>query len=109
MTPSDPDPPPIAMPSDDLPFLDVALVVNIHAGRNFLARTMRSLEAGALAARAAGLTVELVFALDRSPPETVAWAEAYRPESFDRFRIERFDNGSIGLSRQQGLEAARAE
>jgi hypothetical protein len=97
------------MSLDDLPVLDVSLVVNIHGGRNFLARTMRSLEASALAARAAGLRVELLFALDRSPPETAAWADAYRPENFDRFRIERFDNGSLGLSRQQGLEAARAE
>jgi hypothetical protein len=30
------------------------------------------------------------------------------PVSFDRFRIERLDNGSLGLSRQQGLVAARA-
>jgi hypothetical protein len=97
------------MSPDDLPILDVSLVVNIHGGRNFLARTMRSLETSAMVARASGLTVELLFALDRSPPATVAWAEAYRPENFDRFRIERFDNGSLGLSRQHGLEAARSE
>src|SRR5829696_8062866 len=97
------------MSLDDLPVLDVSLVVNIHGGRNFLARTMRSLEKGALRARAAGLTVELLFALDRSPAETVAWAEGYRPGNFDRFRIEHLDNGTLGLSRQQGLEAARAE
>ncbi|HEX8168858.1 MAG TPA: glycosyltransferase [Beijerinckiaceae bacterium] len=97
------------MPTAELPVLDVSFVVNIHGGRNFLARTMRSLEASAMAARAAGLGIELLFALDRSPAETVAWAQAYRPENFDRFRIERFDNGSLGLSRQQGLEAARSE
>src|SRR5918911_2438994 len=97
------------MVPDDLPVLDVAFVVNIHGGRNFLARTMRSLEESARTARAAGLTIELLFALDRSPPATAAWAESYRPQNFDRFRIERLDNGSLGLSRQQSLEAARAE
>src|SRR3954453_14721169 len=96
------------MSLDDLPVLDVSLVVNIHGGRNFLARTIRSPKVSAFMARAAGLTVELLFALDRSPPETIAWAEAYRAENFDRFRIEHFDHGSLGLSRQQGLEAARS-
>src|SRR5215203_2452394 len=96
------------MAPNDLPVLDVAMVVNIHGGRNFLARTMRSLAESSARARSAGLTVELLFALDRSPSETVAWAESYLPVSFDRFRIERLDNGSLGLSRQQGLDAARA-
>jgi Glycosyl transferase family 2 len=97
------------MPDSDLPVLDVSFVVNIHAGRNYLARTMQSLERAAEVAREAGLRVELMFALDRSPSSTAAWVEAYVPKAFDRTRIVAFDHGSLGLSRQAGLDLARAE
>jgi glycosyltransferase involved in cell wall biosynthesis len=97
-----------AMNDSDLPLVDVSMVVNIHAGASYLLRTMRSLEASAQVARAAGLRIELLLALDRSPPDTRSWVESYRSDAFDRIRILHLHNGSLGLSRQQGLEAARA-
>jgi hypothetical protein len=87
--------------------IDVSMVVNIHAGAAYLRRTMDSLEASALTARRAGLGVELLLALDRSPPETKSWVQSYTSDAFDTVRVIELDNGSLGLSRQDGLEAAR--
>jgi glycosyltransferase involved in cell wall biosynthesis len=87
--------------------IDVSMVVNIHAGAAYLRRTMDSLEASALTARRAGVAVELLLALDRSPPETRSWVQSYASDAFDAIRIIELDNGSLGLSRQDGLETAR--
>lgn len=84
------------------------MVVNIHAGAGYLRRTMSSLESSARVAAAAGLKVELLLALDRSPPETQSWIASYDSDAFERIRVLELDNGSLGLSRQMGLEAARA-
>jgi glycosyltransferase involved in cell wall biosynthesis len=84
-------------------------VINIHDGRNYLARTMRSLEHAAVEARRHDLSIELLFVLDRSPQSTVEWVEAYRSDDFDVIRYERVDNGSLGLSRQSGLDLASGE
>lgn len=92
-----------------LPLLDVSMVVNIHAGGSYLRRTMRSLEASAAKAAAAGLKIELLVMLDRSPPQTQAWVDAYRSDVFSRMRVIRLDNGSLGLSRQEGIDQARAQ
>lgn len=96
------------MTENTLPLLDVSMVVNIHAGGSYLRRTMRSLEAAARKARSSDLKIELLLALDRSPPETLAWVEAYHSDAFERTRVIRLDNGSLGLSRQDGLRHARA-
>ncbi len=94
--------------SDRLPY-DVSLVINIHRGGLYLARTMMSLADAARFARLDGLLVEVVFVLDRSDPTTRDWVQAYEPLDFDGVQIAIVDNGSLGLSRDYGMRLARGE
>jgi glycosyltransferase involved in cell wall biosynthesis len=88
---------------------DITLVVNIHSGTSYLARTMLSLEEAARYAVALGIQCELLFIMDRSPAETLAWAKAYRSDAFATRNMIEVDNGSLGLSRNDGLNAACGE
>ena len=91
---------------DQLP-IDMTLVVNVHAGANYLKRTMLSL---AEACRfAAPISCELLFVMDRSPPELIAWVRRYDSDAFLTTRIIEVDNGSLGLSRNDGLLNATGE
>ena len=92
---------------DDGAQVDLTLVVNIHSGTNYLARTMLSLEEAARYAGALGIRCELLFVMDRSPPEAIAWVEDYRSDAFASRKIIKVDNGSLGLSRNDGIDTAR--
>jgi len=87
--------------------MDVSLVLNIHNETSYLRRTLRSCEEAARYAGAAGLTVELVMVLDRSPPATRAWVAAYRSDAFAAVQAVEVDNGSVGLSRNDGVRRAK--
>lgn len=97
------------LPDSARPAFDVSLVINVHRGRSFLARSMLSFEEAARFARLDGLRIEAVFVLDRSDPATANWVESYHSHLFDAIRVEAVDNGSLGLSRDQGLRLARGE
>lgn len=93
----------------DKPSFDFSLVVNVHAGTKYLRRSLLSLEEAARYAGGYGLRTEIVIVLDRSPVDTVDLAEAYDYGAFDGFQIVHVDNGSLGLSRNDGLLAAKGE
>lgn len=93
----------------DKPSFEFSLVVNVHAGTNYLRRSLMSLEEAARYAQGYGLRTEIVIVLDRSPAATVALAESYDYGSFDGCQIFHVNNGSLGLSRNDGLLAAKGE
>jgi glycosyltransferase involved in cell wall biosynthesis len=93
----------------DEPEVDISIVINIHKGRQFLARAMLSFEEAANLARLSGLRTEVLFVLDRSDSATIAWTRAYRSQIFAKIHIAEVDNGSLGLSRDHGLRLARGE
>jgi glycosyltransferase involved in cell wall biosynthesis len=88
---------------------DISLVLNIHDGTKYLRRTLWSFEEASDYARGFGVRTELVFIMDRSPPEACSWARAYKSDSFDRVEYFEVDNGSLGLSRNDGVRASHGE
>ncbi|MEA2975593.1 MAG: hypothetical protein QOF19_1113 [Alphaproteobacteria bacterium] len=86
--------------------IDITLVVNVHAGIDYLKRTMLSLEEASRFAASFGLRCELLFVMDLSPPELLNWVETYRSDAFSTKRIIEVSNGSLGLSRNDGLLGA---
>lgn len=86
--------------------IDVSLVLNVHDERSYLRRTLRSLEEAARYAAAAGVVAELVIVLDRSPADTRSWVASYRNDAFADIRLLQVDNGSPGLSRDDGARYA---
>lgn len=95
--------------NDETPQIDLSLVVNIHDGTRYLNRTMRSIEDAARYASSYGIKIELLFVMDRSPPEAISWVEAYRSHVFHARNVLVVDNGSLGLSRNDGMAAAKGE
>lgn len=89
---------------------DISVVLNLHREANYLQRTVRSLQESVEYAQGEGLTVELVVVLDRTDDRTRDWVNASGRFSFcDAVTIIEVDNGSLGLSRNSGVEVARGE
>jgi glycosyltransferase involved in cell wall biosynthesis len=86
---------------------DVSIVLNVHAGMTYLPRALRSLEDAAYQAADAGLRIDLLFVLDRSTPAVKAIAAAYKSSAYAEIGAVEVSNGSLGLSRNDGLKHAR--
>jgi hypothetical protein len=95
--------------ADKRPAFDVALVVNLHRARPYLARTMLSIEEAVLFAQAEGVRIQLVLVLDRPDGSTSDWIGRYDCAAFDGHEIITVDYGSLGPARNDGLRAARGE
>jgi glycosyltransferase involved in cell wall biosynthesis len=92
------------------PEFDISIVLNLHNETRFLKRTLLSLEEATLFCRHHGLTTEIVVVLDRPTPSLREWVEAYDfKRVFDGCRIAIVDNGSLGLSRNSGVDLAKGE
>lgn len=90
----------------EMPAIDVSAIVTLHRGTKYLARTLASLSEAARFARARGLRIELVAVLDR-PDQAMraAWQDA-EVSAFDNVVSITVDNGSPGLSRNDGCAVA---
>jgi len=95
--------------ADKRPAFDVALIVNVHRARPYLARTTLSIEEAALFAQAEGVRIQLVLVLDRPDVSTSDWVSRYDWSAFDGHEIITVDHGSLGPARNDGLRAARGE
>lgn len=89
--------------------IDVSVVLNMHREALLLAPTLRSLQACALEATGAGLTVELVAVFDRADDATREVFRSIPMPAFCRVREVEIDVGSLGLARNAGIEQARGE
>ena len=86
--------------------IDVSVVLNAHREAPFLPRTLKSLDEAVRYARAFGITCELVVIEDR-PDE--ATREIFRRRDYSPYvahKIVEVDNGSLGLSRNDGIAAS---
>lgn len=86
---------------------DVSLVLALHREGPLLRRTLLSLREAARHARAAGITTELVATLDRADETTRRVLREFGPDGFDGWHVLEVDHGSLGLSRNSGIAAAR--
>ena len=86
---------------------DVSLVLALHREGALLRRSLLSLRDAVAEAREAGISTELVVTLDRADEVTREALRGFDPAAFDGFQVLEVDNGSLGLSRNDGINAAR--
>ncbi|MBS7696843.1 MULTISPECIES: glycosyltransferase [unclassified Chelatococcus] len=86
-----------------------SIILNIHREAVFLKRTLLSLDEALSVARDDGLIIELVAVLDRSDDATRAVLMAHDLSGYGHVEILEVDNGSLGLSRNDGIARARGE
>jgi glycosyltransferase involved in cell wall biosynthesis len=79
--------------------------LNIHNEINYFRRTAASYEEATRFA--SGYRVELVIVLDRTPAAMADAIRAYRADCYTDVRFVEADNGSLGLSRNDGIRAAK--
>lgn len=91
------------------PDYDISIVLNLHDEARYFRRTLLSLEDAVRYARQFDITFELVVVLDNADEATARIAEDYDYAVFDACQILHVRNGSLGLSRNDGIEAARGE
>lgn len=86
--------------------IDASIILNLHRGASVLPRTLLSLRNAAVFAKSVGYTLELVVVLDRSDDETHNAVTSFDLSNYDRLQVIHVDNGSLGLSRDSGIEIA---
>jgi glycosyltransferase involved in cell wall biosynthesis len=87
----------------------ISVVLNVHREVIYYERTMRSLVEAVEYAKSFNLSVELVVVQDRPDQRTVNWFDAYDYSAFSAHQIITVENGSLGLSRNDGIRVARGE
>ena len=88
---------------------EVSIVLNLHNETRFLRRTMMSIGQAVSFAAPYGINCEIVCVLDRPDPSTKAWIEASDFSQFADHATVEVNNGSLGLSRNEGIARARGE
>ncbi|CAB4894896.1 unannotated protein [freshwater metagenome] len=88
---------------------DLSLVMNAHNEAGYILRTLRSTEEAARFAIAHGDRIELTVVLDRPSDELLDVINRYRPTIFDGYQTLTVDHGSLGLSRNAGINASGGE
>ena len=88
---------------------DVSIILNLHNEARYLKRTMLSLEEAVRYARQFDITFEIVVVLDNADAATASLAQAYDYSVFDASQVIRVRNGSLGLSRNDGIAASHGE
>lgn len=86
-----------------------SIILNIHREAVFLRRTLLSLDQAVRFARSKGLRLELVAVLDRTDDATHEVLSSFDLGSYQGVQIIDVDHGSLGLSRNAGIERARGE
>lgn len=86
--------------------IDISVVINVHREIKYFRRTMMSLEQAVEYAQSFGLRIELIIVLDRPDAASVEWFNGYDASFSDSKTIIEVDNGSLGLSRNDGIRAA---
>lgn len=95
--------------SEALASFDISIVLNVHREAPYLQRTMLSLEQAVAYAASHGLKIELVVVQNRADEATVAYFDRYDFTAFDAVQVLPVDNESLGMSRNDGLSAARGD
>jgi glycosyltransferase involved in cell wall biosynthesis len=85
---------------------DISIILNLHDETRYLRRTLQSLEEAVRFAKLEALHFELIGVLDRPTPSLMKWIATYDFSVFDLHRLVRVDHGSLGLSRNSGIDLA---
>lgn len=88
---------------------DISLILNLHNETKYLRRTMLSLEEAVRFAALHEVKVEIIVVLDSPAPSTRDWIASYDFAAFDGVQVTEVANGSLGLSRNSGLDLAQGE
>ena len=88
---------------------EVSIVLNLHNEARFLRRTMMSIEEAVRFAGPYGISCEILCVLDRADPNTRAWIDAYDFSLFTDCTVIDSNNGSLGLSRNDGIARVNGE
>ncbi|CAH1657994.1 MULTISPECIES: glycosyltransferase [unclassified Chelatococcus] len=86
-----------------------SIILNIHREAVFLKRTLLSLDEALAVAHDDGLAIELVAVFDRSDDATRAVLAGHDLNGYAHVEMLDVDNGSLGLSRNDGIARARGE
>jgi len=89
--------------------IDLTVILNAHNEDGYITRTLLSMEEAAVFAANLGIALELIIVLDRPTPKICEIAAKAQPMGFKRKRVIEVDNGSLGLSRNDGAAAASGE
>ncbi|MGO4707150.1 glycosyltransferase family 2 protein [Microvirga sp. 2MCAF38] len=95
--------------SSELPPFDASVILNMHREATVLKPTLLSLAKAVRVAAGAGLRTELVAVFDRSDDATRDVFNSFDLSDFADVQIIESDNGSLGLSRNDGIDRARGE
>ncbi|MFC5082692.1 glycosyltransferase [Microvirga arabica] len=90
-------------------FFHASIILNIHREVVYLRRTLLSLDEAVRFAQAKGLRLELVAVLDQSDDATRHVLSSFDLGSYSGVQFIDVDHGSLGLSRNAGIEQARGE
>ncbi|MFC1458788.1 glycosyltransferase [Microvirga arabica] len=90
-------------------FFHASIILNIHREAVYLRRTLLSLDEAVRFAQAKGLRLELVAVLDQSDDATRHVLSSFDLGSYSGVQFIDVDHGSLGLSRNAGIEQARGE
>ncbi len=89
--------------------IHASIVLNIHREAVFLRRTLLSLAEAADFARSKGIYLELVAVLDRTDDQTRQVLTSFDLNTYQSTKIIEVDNGSLGLSRNDGINHSSGE
>jgi len=84
----------------------VSLVLALHREGPLLRRSLLSLREAAAHSRAHGISTELVATLDRADEPTRQVLRDFGADGFDAWTVIETDHGSLGPSRNSGIERA---
>ena len=90
-------------------YFHASIILNIHCEAVFLRRTLLSLDEAVRFAQSKGLRLELVAVLDRTDDATREVLSTLDLGSYQSVQIIDVDYGSLGLSRNAGIERARGD
>jgi glycosyltransferase involved in cell wall biosynthesis len=89
---------------------DISLVLNVHRGAKYLRRALRSLQQAVSYALTYGITTELIVVLDRTDAQTKSVLYGFGLAQYSwKFEIIEVDNGSLGMSRNDGVARAKGK
>lgn len=86
-----------------------SIILNVHREAVFLRRTLLSLDEAVRFAQSKGLRLELVAVLDRTDDATREVLSPFDLGSYGNVQVIDVDHGSLGLSRNAGIERAQGE
>ena len=85
---------------------DISVVLNLHDEVRYLNRTLQSLSEAAVYAHGFGISIELIAVLDRPDRSIAELVQRADLHAFHGTKVIEVDNGSLGLSRNDGCRAA---